>query len=80
MKIDTIKLPPVSEKFYDRLITAFPPMNPLDVKEDTNMIQVHRNAAQQEVIQYIKQAVRKEANKAYKSNSFWERLKYVFSN
>lgn len=75
MNIDHIRLPPVSQKFYDRLITAFPPLNPLDIKKHTDMIDVHRNAAQQEVIQFIKQAVRIEHSNTDKPVSIWERLK-----
>jgi uncharacterized protein (DUF1697 family) len=79
MKIDHIKLPPVSKKFYDTLIRAYPPMDPLDIKENTSMIEIQRNAAQQEVIQFIEQAVRKEQS-TDKPMSIWERFKYVINH
>lgn len=58
MNIDSFKLPPVSDKFYNILIQTFPPLSPLDITHDTNMIDVHRNAAQQEVLAFIHKAVR----------------------
>lgn len=76
MNIDHIKLPPVSQKFYDRLMLAFPPLSPLDINKDTDMIDVHRNAAQQEVIAYIQKAVVKDHSET--KLTFWEKFKYVF--
>lgn len=78
MNIDHIKLPPVSQKFYDRLIQTFPPLNPLDIKKSTDMIDIHRNAAQQEVLEYIKQSVRSEDSEGNIKLTFWDRFKYVF--
>jgi len=77
MNINHVKLPPVTQKFYDKLIETFPPLNPLDIKKSTDMIDVHRNAAQQEVIQYIKQSVKKEES-TNTNITFWDRFKYVF--
>lgn len=79
MNIQNIKLPPVSRQFYDRLVEVYPPINPLDIKKDTNMIDIQRNAAQQEVIQFIKNAVRKEQSNTG-NMTFWERLKYVINH
>lgn len=77
MNIDHIKLPPVSKKFYDRLLQTFPPLDPLDIHKDTDLIDIHRNAAQQEVIHYIQKAVRQE-DTSHKDPNLWERFKYVF--
>lgn len=57
MKLDKIKLPPVSEEFFNNLKSVFPPINPLDIKPDTSMIEIQRNAAQQEVIKFIENSV-----------------------
>lgn len=78
MKIEVDELPPVSQKFYDKLIIAFPPIDALDIKKDTNMIDVHRNAAQQEVIQYVSKVVRGEPSTIHELN-IWGRLKYVLN-
>ncbi len=77
MKLDSTRLPPISNKFYDRLVSTFPPINPLDINTNTNMIDIQRNAAQQEVIQYIKQSVRIEENS---SMSIIDKIKYVLIN
>lgn len=76
MNIDHIQLPPVSEKFYNRLQRAFPAINPLDITEDTTILSIQRNAAQQEVIEFISKAVKKE--EPDKNSSFLSRFKYVF--
>lgn len=76
MNIDHIQLPPVSEKFYTRIKEVFPAINPLDIHKDTNMIDIQRNAAQQEVIEYIGKYVRKE--ESTKEDNFLNRLlKYM---
>lgn len=77
MNIDHIALPPVSEKFYNRLKKAYPPMNPLDININTKMIDIQRNAAHQEIIEYISKAVRKE-EPDINNKSFLSRFKYVF--
>ena len=75
MNLDNIKLPPVSNKLFDKIQAAFPPMHPLDVDESTTMIDVHRNAAQQEVIEYIKKYLTKDTE--YTPVSFLEKLKHI---
>jgi len=77
MKIDHIKLPPVSQKFYERLVSAFPPLDPLDIKKDTSMIEIQRSAAQQEVLYFIKQAVVKESNPP--KDNIWNRFKDILN-
>lgn len=70
----TYKLPPVSQQFYERLERVFPPLNPVDIKEDTNMIEIQRNAAEQRVLAFIKEAVQKEEPTHVKEN-FWTKFK-----
>jgi hypothetical protein len=77
MDIDYMRLPPCSKKFFERVVMAFPPLSPLDIKEGTPMITIQRNAAQQEVIEYIRQAVVNDPD-AEEARSLWERFKYVF--
>ena len=77
MTINHITLPPVSSKFYDRLVQAFPPLSPLDINKGTDMIDIHRNAAQQEVIHYISKYVTKDTNVDTRT-TVWERFKYLF--
>ena len=76
MKIDNVKLPPVSQSFFNRLQAAFPPLDPLDIKKDTDMIEIQRNAAQQEVIKFISNAVRKE--NSHQPKTWWERFKHIW--
>lgn len=58
MNIETVSIPPISYKFYTTLLSVFPPMSGLDVKKDTSVIELHRRAAQDEVLQYISAVVR----------------------
>lgn len=57
MRLKDMRIPPVSQEFYDRLIAAFPPLDPRSIKPDTTLIQIQRWAAQQEVIEFIRDAV-----------------------
>ena len=70
-------LPTVSKRFYNKLITVFKPLDPMDINEDTSMISIQRNAAQQEVIKFIEQAVSKETHTEL---SLLDRIKYVINN
>jgi hypothetical protein len=57
MNLEKVTLPPVSKQFYETLVECFPPLNPLDITEDTTMISIQRNAAQQEVINMVRAGV-----------------------
>lgn len=57
MHFERMKVPPVSTEFYERLILAFPPIDPRRITPETSMIEIQRLAAQQEVIEFIKNAV-----------------------
>jgi hypothetical protein len=78
MDLQSIKLPPVSKQFYDSILRTFPPLQSRDVKESTSMITIQRNAAQQEVVQYIEQSVRRNNSNSNKHN-LWNRIKYAIS-
>ncbi len=75
--IESLQLPAVSQKFYDRLVTTFPPLDPLDINKDTSMIDIQRSAAQQEVLQYIYTVVRKEGTAP--PDTLWGRFKYIIN-
>lgn len=77
MNLTSIELPPVSKRFYDTLVRAFPELDPADINESTSMIKIQRNAAQQEVIRYIQKAVRNDGG-VYTEPNVWERIRYVF--
>lgn len=80
MNIDSIHLPPVSKKFYDTLIRTFPPLNALDIKEDTTLISIHRDAARQEVIEFVRRAVRETEEVPTINITLLDRVKYVLFN
>jgi len=69
----TYKLPPVTQQFYERLERVFPPINHIDIKPDTDMIDIQRKAAQQEVLAFIKEAVQKE-EPSHVKESFWTKF------
>ena len=73
MILNSINLPPVSSKFYEKLLEVFPAISPLDINKDTSIIELQRNAAQQEVLLYIARSVRKEVEEP-QSVSLWSRL------
>lgn len=43
----------ISQQLFNELERAFPPLNHHNINSDTTMIEVQRNAAQQEIIDYI---------------------------
>ncbi len=75
MNIQRIKLPPVSLEFYNTLVEMFPPLNPLDIKEDTPMIYIQRRAAQQEVLNMIESVVRETEGKL--NSSIWDKFSFT---
>lgn len=58
--MDSIKLPRISSKFYEVLEYTFPALRPADITSSTTMIDIQRNAAQQEVLDFIKRSVRED--------------------
>jgi hypothetical protein len=78
MNLERITLPPVSKKFYDTLVERFPPLDPLDIKEDTPMIYIQRRAAQQEIIRVIATAVKETEVKEY--NNIWDKFRNLVRN
>lgn len=73
MKLEKVKLPPVSTSFFEELQKAFPKLDPRDIKADTDMIQIQRNAAQQEIIEYIRPFVKPDGGKPEKK-TLWNRI------
>lgn len=69
MNIDNIELPVIPDKVISTLEKVFPNMEPQDIKESTSMISIQRNAAQQEVIDYMRKYA-KVSNRKYK-HSVW---------
>jgi hypothetical protein len=78
MNLERITLPPVSKKFYDTLVERFPPLDPLDIKEDTPMIYIQRRAAQQEIIRVIAASVKETEVKEY--NNIWDKFRNLVHN
>jgi len=80
MNLDHIRLPPVSRKFYNKLLLVFPPINPLDIHKGTDMIDIQRSAAQQEVLDYIhKVVVDSDTEEGPVFTTIWDKFKYVFT-
>lgn len=78
MRLETTRIPPVSREFYERLIVAFPPIDPRNITPETSMLEIQRSAAQQEMIKFIEQAVRPSSGEpeiTHKPKTMWERLK-----
>lgn len=80
MRIESFKVPPVSKEFYERLLLAFPPIRHSDIKEGTSEIKIQRKAAQQEVVDFVKNAVAQSYNMDYKPLSIKDRIKFVLFN
>lgn len=78
MTLSNISIPPVSSKFYNKLLQVFPPLSGLDVTKDTNLIELHRRAAQDEVLHYISKVVQHPVEDTQdKPSTVLERIKYV---
>lgn len=60
MELKAIESPLISRAFYERLISVFRPIAYNDITIDTNIIDIQRRAAQQEVIEYIRRNVHKD--------------------
>jgi len=81
MKLEALRIPPVSKEFFERLVLAYPPIREGDIREGVSEIKIHRKAAQQEVIEFIRNAVVKSYSMDdYKPLSIKDRIKFVLFN
>lgn len=78
-KIYKLKLPPVSNVFYNNLIKYFPPIDSKDIKVDTCIIELQRKAGQQEVIKFISNYVVNEDEEPRKL-SFLDKIKFLINS
>lgn len=66
--------PLISNRLYQDLIKAYPPLTVNDVNKDTSIIEIQRRYAQQEVVEYIGRFV-KDFNIPEPKPTFWSKIK-----
>lgn len=78
MDITKVDMPNISPRFYEELENRFPRVSGTSINRNTDIIDLHRQAAQEEVLDYIGRHTTKRNNNT--RSTIWSRLKFILFN